>query len=107
MEYGSCDDIFYNSKHPYTRALLNSVPRLDLKNKQDLFQIEGTPPDLFAPPKGCPFSTRCKYCMNICLNQEADKIDFEGDHYAYCWLYDSRAPKVDITQQNGGVVNND
>jgi len=59
MEYGSCDDIFYNSKHPYTRALLKSVPRLDLKNKQDLFQIEGTPPDLLAPPEGCPFSTRC------------------------------------------------
>jgi oligopeptide transport system ATP-binding protein len=107
MEYGSCDDIFYNSRHPYTRALLNSVPRIDLKNKQDLFQIEGTPPDLFDPPKGCPFSTRCKYCMNICLEHEADKIVFDGDHYAYCWLYDSRAPKVDITQQIGSEVNGD
>lgn len=106
MEYGSCDEIFYNSRHPYTQALINSVPRIDLKNKQDLFQIEGTPPDLFDPPKGCPFSTRCKYCMNICVSQEAEKIDFDGGHYAYCWLYDSRAPEVDITQQISRGVNN-
>ncbi|MEG2286255.1 MAG: ABC transporter ATP-binding protein, partial [Eubacterium sp.] len=51
VEKGNCEDIFYRPKHPYTLALLNAVPRLDLKNKQELASIEGTPPDLIAPPK--------------------------------------------------------
>ena len=47
-------------KHPYTWGLLKSVPRLDASNKEDLIPIKGTPPDLFAPPKGCAFAARCK-----------------------------------------------
>ena len=66
VESGTCEDIFYRPRHPYTWALIRSVPRLDLKNKQELATIPGTPPDLLNPPVGCPFCTRCSYCMPIC-----------------------------------------
>lgn len=93
VEKGNCDDIFYNPKHPYTLALLSAVPRLDLKNKQELASIEGTPPDLIAPPKGCPFSTRCKYCMEICCEKAPDYTDFGDGHVAACWLHHPYAAK--------------
>ena len=57
VERGNSADIFYHPHHPYTWSLLNAVPRLDLENKQSLMTIEGTPPDLLDPPKGCPFCT--------------------------------------------------
>ena len=69
VEKGSSRDIFYRPRHPYTWALIDSVPRLDLENKQQLASIPGTPPDLLNPPVGCPFSTRCKHCMKICKEQ--------------------------------------
>ena len=69
VERGLCEDIFYHPRHPYTWALIQSVPRLDLKNKQELSSIPGTPPDLLNPPVGCPFSTRCRYCMEICKEE--------------------------------------
>lgn len=93
VEKGSCEDIFYNPKHPYTLALLNAVPRLDLKNKQELASIEGTPPDLIAPPKGCPFSTRCKYCMEICCEKAPEYTEFGDGHVAACWLHHPYAAK--------------
>ena len=85
-------DIFYNPKHPYTWALLNSVPKLEWKEKQVLDTIKGTPPDLIAPPKGCAFAARCKYCMNICLEEEPKSYSFEGGHAAKCWLYSEELP---------------
>ena len=73
MEYGTVDEIFYHPRHPYTMGLLGSIPHVDGGEKRRLIPIDGTPPDLINPPKGCPFSTRCKYCMNICT-QEQPKI---------------------------------
>lgn len=102
IERGLCDEIFYNPKHPYTWALLNAVPRLDLKNKQELVAIQGTPPDLIAPPKGCPFSTRCKYCMKVCLEKEPEVYNFGDTHSAACWLYHPMAPKMDLPFMVGG-----
>lgn len=87
VESGAAEEIFYHPKHPYTCALLNAVPRLDLKNKQELASIEGTPPDLLNPPKGCPFSTRCKYCMDICCEELPEYTKFDGEHSAACWLH--------------------
>ena len=95
VERGDSADIFYRPRHPYTWALLNAVPRLDLENKQELATIEGTPPDLLRPPAGCPFCTRCKYCMPICREEMPPSTDFGGGHEASCWLHDPRAPKVD------------
>ena len=87
VERGSNMSIFHSPRHPYTNALLEAVPRLDLVNKQVLSSIEGTPPDLLNPPAGCPFCTRCKYCMEICCTEEPPAVAFEEGHEASCWLY--------------------
>lgn len=95
VEKGDCRDIFYDQKHPYTWALLNAAPNLGLTNKQTLVSIEGTPPDLIDPPKGCPFAARCKYCMNICMDQMPPEYEFGKGHSAACWL---RHPKSGYTE---------
>ncbi|MDF2869945.1 MAG: peptide transporter ATP-binding protein [Anaerocolumna sp.] len=95
VEYGNSKDIFYRSKHPYTMALLKAVPRLDLENKQELDSIPGVPPDLIAPPKGCPFASRCKYCMEICCEEAPEMTSFHEGHAAACWLHHPEAPKAD------------
>jgi len=93
VEHGSAGSIFHNAKHPYTWGLIASVPRLDAKNKKDLVSIPGSPPDLLAPPDGCPFVARCKYAMKICVRAVPPYTHFtESDHYAACWLNDSKAP---------------
>lgn len=102
VEQGTCDEIFYNPKHPYTWSLLKAVPRLDLKNKQPLVSIPGTPPDLIAPPKGCGFSTRCKYCMKICMEKNPESMNFGGNHVASCWLHHPYAPKMELPFAVGG-----
>ncbi|MBM6907324.1 ABC transporter ATP-binding protein [Collinsella intestinalis] len=96
VERGTSEDIFYRARHPYTWALIESVPRLDLKNKQELASIPGMPPDLLNPPVGCPFSTRCKYCMAICKEKMPAFTDFGNGHTAACWLHHPMAPKVDM-----------
>ena len=93
VEEGTCEQIFHNPRHPYTNALLEAVPRLDLQNKQQLASIEGTPPDLIAPPKGCPFAARCQYAMKIC-HEQIPEITKEGEHEVRCWLCHEYAPKV-------------
>ena len=87
VETGSHYDIFYNPKHPYTQALLRAVPRLEVEEDQELESIEGTPPNMIAPPVGCAFSTRCKHCMQICQKMEPPLYEFEDGHTAQCWLY--------------------
>lgn len=103
VERGSSDDIFYNAKHPYTRALLRAVPRLDSDSKGELASIEGTPPDLLAPPAGCPFAARCSYAMGICRKQMPDVTQFEEGHQAACWLHHPLAPVTDISQPAGSA----
>lgn len=103
VERGACRDVFYRPRHPYTWALLQSVPRLDLENKQVLASIPGTPPDLLNPPVGCPFSTRCQYCMPVCKNRMPENTDFGGGHSAACWLHHPMAPKVDMPDRKGDV----
>ena len=96
VESGTCEDIFYRPRHPYTWALIRSVPRLDLENKQVLASIPGTPPDLLNPPVGCPFCTRCEYCMEICKEQMPEVTEFGDGHEASCWLHHPLAPKVEM-----------
>ena len=95
VERGTSIEVFHHPRHPYTNALLEAVPRLDLQNKQQLASIEGTPPDLIAPPKGCPFCTRCKYCMEICCEQQPPVLNFGDGHEASCWLYQLETPAAD------------
>ena len=87
MEHGDADAVFHNPKHPYTRGLLDSVPRLDERTKGGLHSIQGTPPDLIAPPAGCPFAARCEHAMKICTRKEPSFLAFEEPgHYAACWM---------------------
>jgi len=94
IEMGSADKVFYNPKHPYTWGLLDSRPRVDHPRDQKLDPIEGMPPDLIKPPKGCAFADRCKHSMKICHEvMPADTIVSEG-HQVRCWLQHEMAPKV-------------
>lgn len=102
VERGSCEDIFYRPRHPYTWALIQSVPRLDLQNKQELATIPGTPPDLLNPPVGCPFCTRCSYCMPICKEQMPEDTEFGNGHTASCWLHHPMAPEIEMPDLEGG-----
>lgn len=94
VESGTAHEIFHNPQHPYTWGLLKSVPRLDTGQKERLLPIEGTPPDLFAPPKGCPFAARCEYAMKVCKESHPEKSNLNDNHYVHCWLQHKDAPKV-------------
>ncbi|MDD6769869.1 ABC transporter ATP-binding protein [Inconstantimicrobium porci] len=94
VERGTVDEIFYNAQHPYTWALLQSVPRLDTKNKAKLYSLNGTPPDLLKPPVGCPFAARCEYAMNICKEAMPEATKMSDSHEVSCWLKHPNAPKV-------------
>lgn len=91
VEYGLVDDIFYHPKHEYTKGLLQSIPRMDKETKQRLIPIEGTPVDLLHPPSGCPFSPRCKECMEICEKEMPPVSRFHDTHYALCWMNQKKA----------------
>lgn len=85
VEQGSAEDIFYRPRHPYTKALLRAVPRLDMEEEQ-LETIEGAPPNMAHPPKGCPFEARCKYHQEICGEAFPDKTTMSEGHDVCCWL---------------------
>jgi oligopeptide transport system ATP-binding protein len=98
IEHGTIDEIFKNPQHPYTWALLQSVPRLDTKNKGRLYSLQGTPPDLLKPPVGCSFAARCEYCMQICREEMPEVTTITENHQVCCWLKHSMAPKIDIPE---------
>lgn len=104
VETGTKYDIFYKSQHPYTWALLNSVPRPDVKSKDELYSLKGTPPDLILPLKCCPFASRCEFAMEICLEQHPPETSITDKHQVSCWLQDERSPKVERPMHLGGVV---
>ena len=97
VESGTADQIFYNPRHPYTWGLLGSMPSVAQSSnnaKSELMSIPGSPPDLFAPPKGCAFAARCPYAMTACQKVDADIFTADDGHMVRCWLMDSRAPAV-------------
>ncbi|MDL4838862.1 ABC transporter ATP-binding protein [Aquibacillus rhizosphaerae] len=93
IEVGTKREIFYNPQHPYTQGLLKSVPRLDLR-EDTLIPIEGTPPDLFAPPEGCPFTARCPFAMEVCDKIYPFHSKLTATHNVECWLQDERGKRV-------------
>ncbi|MCR8641931.1 ABC transporter ATP-binding protein [Paenibacillus sp. N1-5-1-14] len=101
IEKGTVDEIFYESRHPYTWGLLRSMPRLDSVG-DELVPIPGTPPDLFAPPKGCAFAARCPYAMEVCLEVDPEQTKLSATHSAACWLLDPEAPQVERPVEAGG-----
>lgn len=94
IEYGSVEDIFYDSRHPYTWGLLSSLPQLGLKG-EELFAIRGTPPSLFEEVKGDAFAPRSNYSLKIDFEIEPPVFKVSDTHWAKTWLLDPRAPKVE------------
>ncbi|WBW99388.1 ABC transporter ATP-binding protein [Oceanirhabdus sp. W0125-5] len=105
IERGTTDEVFYNPKHPYTWALLQSVPRLETQNKDVLYALGGTPPDLVKPPVGCPFAARCEYCMEVCKEAMPDETRISDTQTVSCWLQHPLAPKVELPEvlRKGGA----
>ncbi len=93
VESGTAKDIFYNAGHPYTTALLNSLPKHDTTKEDTLTSIPGTPPDLLNPPVGCPFAARCEKCMKICQTKQPPVFTMNDGHEASCWLLHKDCPK--------------
>lgn len=94
VEYGTADDIFYDPRHPYTWALLSSMPDLDTKEKLDA--IPGTPPNMIFPPVGDAFADRNKYAMQIDFEMQPPMFEISETHRAATWLLHPDAPKVEV-----------
>ena len=90
VEYGTADDVFYDPRHPYTWALLSSMP--DLDTNQKLEAIPGTPPNMIYPPKGDAFAARNKYAMQIDFEQQPPEFEVSPTHWAATWLLHPDAP---------------
>ena len=93
VEQGKTNDIFYNPKHPYTKNLLASVPRPDMKKGEPLYSIQGTPPDLYKPPMGCGFFDRCSEAMIVCEKNMPEFYEHGNGHFSRCFLNHSFANK--------------
>ena len=94
VEIGTCDEVFYDPKHPYTWALLSSLPQLGVKG-EDLYAIKGTPPNLFNKVRGDAFAPRNPNALKIDFEHRPPYFEVSPTHKARTWLLDPRAPKVD------------
>ena len=94
VELGTCDEVFYDPRHPYTWALLSSLPQLGTKD-EPLYSIQGTPPNLFHEVKGDAFAPRNPKALKIDFVERPPFFEVTPTHYARTWLMDSRAPKVE------------
>ncbi len=101
VESGSAREIFYEPQHPYTWALLSSVPGLAKESKQELYSLKGTPPDLIMPLESCPFAARCDYCMAVCKQQMPQVTELTDTHKVACWLKHPYAPEVKPFYERG------
>ena len=107
IEIGTGEDIFYDARHPYTWALLSSLPQVGVKGT-DLFSIPGTPPNLFTEIKGDAFAPRNPKALKIDFIKQPPYFDVSQTHKAKTWLLDQRAPKVEPPSvvekiRNGGL----
>ncbi|MUT65093.1 ABC transporter ATP-binding protein [Paenibacillus sp. NEAU-GSW1] len=101
VETGTKWEIFQNPKHPYTRGLLRSLPRLDQKKDEPLIPIYGMPPDLIKPPAGCSFCARCNEAMRVCEGNDPKLLPVDGNesHQSACWMahpYATRSEEVPV-----------
>ena len=95
VEYGTVEDIFYNSKHPYTWSLLSSLPQIGIKGEA-LYSIPGTPPSLYNDIVGDAFAPRNPYAMEIDFVKEPPMFQVSENHFAKTWLLDPRSPKIEM-----------
>jgi oligopeptide transport system ATP-binding protein len=94
VEEADVFDLYEKPGHPYTMGLMKSVPRLDAGERERLVPIEGSPPDLLAPPTGCKFAPRCPHAMKVCLEKEPPFVTVGSGHRARCFLHHPAAPTV-------------
>ena len=94
IEVGTAEDVFFDPRHPYTWALLSSLPQLAKRNTK-LFSISGTPPSLYNKIIGDPFAPRNAYCLKVDTLKEPPMFKVSDTHYAKTWLLDPRAPKYE------------
>ncbi len=107
IEIGTADEIYYDARHPYTWALLSSMPQVGVKG-EDLFNIKGTPPNLFAKVEGDAFAPRNPLALKIDFVKRPPYFDVSPTHRAKTWLLDPRAPQIDPPAvveklRNGGL----
>ena len=94
VELGTAEEVFYDPRHPYTWALLSSLPQLAQRNTK-LYSISGTPPSLYNKIIGDPFAPRNPYCLKIDTLEDSPMFQVSDTHFAKTWLLDERAPKVE------------
>ena len=94
VELGTVEEVFYDPRHPYTWAMLSSLPQLAQRNTK-LYSITGTPPSLYNKIVGDPFAPRNPYCLKIDTLKDAPMFKVTDTHYAKTWLLDPRAPKIE------------
>ncbi len=94
VELGNVEDVFYDPRHPYTWALLSSLPQLAQRNTK-LYSITGTPPSLYNEIVGDPFAPRNPYCLKIDTVMDSPMFQVSPTHFAKTWLLDPRAPKME------------
>ena len=94
IELGTCEEVFYDPRHPYTWALLSSLPQLAQRNTK-LYSITGTPPSLYNKIVGDAFAPRNPYCLKVDTLAEPPMFKVTETHYAKTWLLDPRAPKIE------------
>lgn len=104
VEIGTCEEIFFDPKHPYTWALLSSLPQLGVKGEK-LSSIHGTPPNLFKPVRGDAFAPRNPYALDIDFLYRPPYFEVSRTHKARTWLLDPRAPKIDPPEVIKGIKN--
>ena len=94
VEMGSTEELYHDTRHPYTVGLLHSVPRLDVPQRDKLTPIPGAPPDLIDLPDGCSFRPRCPYAIERCAVEEPPLIPLNlgSEHVSACWVADTLAP---------------
>ena len=84
VEFGTAEEIFYESRHPYTWGLIRSIPEQAIEEKKPLTPIHGNPPSLMNLPEGCVFSPRCPYATDKCRKQRPERVVTESGHYSAC-----------------------
>ena len=102
VELGTVEEVFYDPRHPYTWALLSSLPQLAQRNTK-LYSITGTPPSLYNKIVGDPFAPRNPYCLKIDTVKQPPMFQISETHFAKTWLEDPRAPKVEKPEIIQGI----
>ncbi|WP_416908384.1 MAG: ABC transporter ATP-binding protein [Polymorphobacter sp.] len=100
VEQGHVDDIFARPAHPYTLGLRAAMPTAASGAEHRLRPIEGSPPDLFAPPPGCAYAARCPHAMQVCASEPPPAFEAGPGHFGRCWLHHERAPKGKLTPES-------